>query len=170
MKTPFVTQRIYTRPGKINNTSGDFVCLHCEAFVSVEEALSGVRNRNHCPYCLSSRHLDQFEAGDRLSACKAPMRPVGLTIKQIAKKYAGHRQGELMLVHLCQDCGKVSINRIAADDAAEMILSVLEQSAKLDPTTRDLLARNGVVLLSAAQIDLVRQYLFGINYSLSQEG
>ena len=49
MKTPFATQRIYTRPGKINNTSGDFVCLHCGAFVSVEAALSGVRNRNHCP-------------------------------------------------------------------------------------------------------------------------
>ena len=91
------------------------------------------------------------------------MRPVGLTLKRIAKKYAGHSQGELMLVHLCEDCGKVSINRIAADDTAEMILSVLEKSAGLDPDTRDLLAQDGVTPLSAAQADLVRQCLFGIN-------
>jgi hypothetical protein len=162
MKTPFTTQRIYTRPGKINHTSGDFVCLYCGTFVSAGEVLSGVRNRNHCPHCLSSRHMDQFEPGDRLSACKACMRPVGLTLKRIAKKYAGHDQGELMLVHLCEDCGKVSINRIAADDTAEMILSVLEKSAGLDPETRDLLAQDGVTPLSPDQGHLVRQCLFGI--------
>lgn len=166
MKPPFVSQRVYTRPGKINNASGDFVCLHCESFVSVGVALSGVRNRNHCPYCLSSRHLDQFEPGDRLSACKARMRPVGLTLKRIAKKYAG--QGELMLVHVCEDCGKVSINRIASDDDAEMILSVLEKSAGLDSAIRASLAQSGVVLLGADQITLVQQCLFGIPCATSE--
>lgn len=169
MKTPFVTQRIYTRPGKINNASGDFVCCCCGAFVSVHVALSGVGNRNHCPYCLSSRHLDQFEPGDRLSACKARMKPVGLTFKRIAKKYTGH-QGELMLVHLCEDCRTVSINRIAADDVVEMILSVLETSTGLDPDTRDLLAQDGVMLLDAVQADLVRQCLFGINFADALQG
>jgi hypothetical protein len=170
MKTPFVTQRIYTRPGKINNTSSDFVCLYCGAFVSAGEALSGVRNRNHCPYCLSSRHLDEFEPGDRLSACKACMKPVGLTLKRVAKKYASHNQGELMLVHLCEECGKVSINRIAADDIAEMILSVLEKSAGLDSETLDLLAQDGVIPLSPDQANLVRQCLFGIrSKNLSHE-
>jgi DNA-directed RNA polymerase subunit RPC12/RpoP len=170
MKTPFTTQRIYTRPGKINNTSGDFVCLHCGAFVSVDPALSGVRNRNHCPYCLSSRHLDQFDPGDRLSACKARMKPVGLTLKQIAKKYAGRQQGELMLVHLCEDCGKISINRIAADDTAEAILSVLEMSAGLDPHMREVLAQDGVTPLSTTHADLVQQCLFGINPMSLQDG
>jgi hypothetical protein len=46
-----------------------------------------VRNRNHCPYCLWSRCLDLFRAGDRLSACKAPMQPVGLALKHTRKKY-----------------------------------------------------------------------------------
>jgi hypothetical protein len=165
MKTPFATRRIYTRPGKINNASGDFVCDCCGAFVSVNVALSGVGNRNHCPYCLTSRHLDQFEPGDRLSACKARMKPVGLTFKRTAKKYTGHRQGELMLVHLCEDCRKVSINRIATDDVIEMILSVLEESAGMDPDTRDLLAQNGVTLLDAAQADLVRECLLGIHFT-----
>jgi hypothetical protein len=47
----------------------EFKCGHCHAFVSMEPILSGVQNRNHCPYCLWSRHLDLYEAGDRLSAC-----------------------------------------------------------------------------------------------------
>jgi hypothetical protein len=162
MKTHFTTRRIYTRPGKLNTTYGDFVCCNCETFVSAEAELSGVRNRNHCPYCLSSRHLDQFEAGDRLSACKARMKPVGLTFKRLAKKYAGDNQGELMLVHLCEDCGKVSINRIAGDDVAEVILSVLENSGELAPDMYDLLAQNGVTPLIPTQADLVRECLFGV--------
>jgi len=165
MTTAFTTRRVYTRPGKINNASGDFVCLSCGTFVSVAEAVSGVRNRNHCPYCLSSRHLDQFEPGDRLSACKARMRPVGLTFKQIAKKYAGNSQGELMLVHVCEGCGKVSINRIAADDDGELILAVLEKSVELDQQTRDLLAQQEVMLLTPAQAHRVHQCLFGVTHS-----
>lgn len=159
MTTVFTTRRAYTRPGKINNASGDFVCLSCGAIVSVAGAMSGVRNRNHCPYCLASRHLDQFEPGDRLSACKARMIPVGLTFKRIAKKYTGNSQGELMLVHLCEDCRKVSINRIAADDDGEMILAVL--AVDLDQKTRDLLAQHEVMPLSPDQAHLVHQCLFG---------
>ena len=164
--TRFATRRIYTRSGKIYDTFGDFVCLHCGAFVSANAALSGVRNRNHCPYCLSSRHLDQFEAGDRLSACKACMKPIGLTLKRIAKKYAN--QGELMLVHQCEDCGKVSINRIAADDDSEKLLAVLEPSTRLDPGTRDRLVHEGVALLGRNQIARVRQCLQGADDALSE--
>ena len=59
----------------------DFRCVYCGNFVSAAALFAGVKNRNHCPYCLWSRHLDLFEAGDRLSACKAPMRPIGVTVK-----------------------------------------------------------------------------------------
>ena len=166
---PFATRRVYTRPGKIHNASGDFVCGSCGAFVSVNVALSGVGNRNHCPYCLTSRHVDQFEPGDRLAACKAPMKPIGLTFKRSANKYQSRQQGELMLVHLCADCGKVSLNRIAADDAIERILAVLEESAALDANTRDLLDQNGVNLLDVTRSDLVRQCLFGVTTSNETE-
>jgi DNA-directed RNA polymerase subunit RPC12/RpoP len=161
MTTHFATQRVYTRPGRLNNTSGDFVCLSCGASVSANTILSGVRNRNHCPYCLASRHMDQFEAGDRLSACKSRMMPVGLTLKRTTNKYAGYGHGELMLVHRCDDCGKLSINRIAADDDGSTLLAVLEQSAGLDASTCDRLARDGVTPLGADQAALVRQCLFG---------
>lgn len=93
--------------------------------------LSGVHHRNHCPYCLSSRHLDLFKAGDRLSACKASMRPVALTLKKTVKKYSTQDKGEIMLVHRCEGCGKISINRIAADDSAEVLMDVFERSSSM---------------------------------------
>ena len=46
-------------------TFGDFVCAHCHALVSSAHWLSGGNNRNHCPYCLWSYHLDLYAAGDR---------------------------------------------------------------------------------------------------------
>lgn len=48
------------------------------------------------------------------------MKPIGLKFKD---------DGELMIVHKCFCCGKISSNRIAGDDFTDSILSlVLEQS------------------------------------------
>src|SRR5512147_2229255 len=103
-------------------TFGDFRCAHCHALVSSAHLFSGVNNRNHCPYCLWSCHLDLFAAGDRLSACKAPMQPIGLTMKPGRNKYRPEAHGELMLVHACTGCGSLSINRIAADDDSQTVM------------------------------------------------
>src|SRR4026209_2498083 len=104
-----------------DSSFGDFRCAHCRNIVSVTHLLSGVNNRNHCPYCLWSRHLDLYSAGDRLSACKAKMKPIGLTMKKGRNKYRPGPRGELMLVHACTECNAVSINRIAADDDPETV-------------------------------------------------
>jgi hypothetical protein len=159
MKTKFITRRA-TSLGA-HNTFGDFVCMHCRNFVSAEAALSGVHNRNHCPYCLSSRHLDLFEAGDRLSACKARMRPVGLTLKKSPKKYAGKVRGELMLVHQCEECGRFAINRIAADDDNEALLKILSASENIDHQINSSLATNGITPLLAGDLELVYSQLYG---------
>ena len=108
----------------------DYRCIHCNAYVSVNSEFSKVQNRNHCPYCLWSRHLDLYQAGDRLSACKAAMKPIGLTEKIIHKKY-GPQSGELMLIHECTDCGRLSINRLAADDLVEVVSEVFHHSLSL---------------------------------------
>ena len=164
MKTNFSQQHArQTGFSGSRNTFGDFVCMLCHNFVSAEAALSGVQNRNHCPYCLSSRHLDLYEAGDRLSACKANMRPVALTLKKTTKKYSSARQGELMLVHVCDECGKPSINRIAADDDIETVLKVFERSQKLDLRTKSTLTQGGVNILEAGHLLLVREQLLGRN-------
>jgi len=149
-----LTQRRYTNPGKINGTDGDFVCRHCGAYVTADAAISGVRNRNHCPYCLTSRHLDLFEAGDRLAACKATMHPIGLTTKFGNKKYRGQR--ELMLVHLCDECGQVAINRLARDDDTTLLQQILEESANLSAELLDCLNQQGIILLDTSQQHLVR--------------
>jgi predicted RNA-binding Zn-ribbon protein involved in translation (DUF1610 family) len=124
-----------------------FYCNHCQASISTDAMLSGVQNRNHCPYCLWSRHLDLYEAGDRLAACKAAMKPIGLTMKQTRKKYASVQPGELMIIHLCTGCGSVSINRIAADDDVKTIREVYENSCQLDAQTIARLENSGVVVL-----------------------
>src|SRR5918996_3785658 len=109
----------------------DFRCAHCQAIVSCAHFISGVNNRNHCPYCLWSCHLDLYVAGDRLSACKAPMKPSGLTVKKGRNKYQRETRGELMLIHACVECKALSINRIAADDDSETILSIFHESLML---------------------------------------
>ncbi len=76
-----------------HDTFGDFRCVHCRVMISANIALSGVNSRNHCPYCLWSKHLDLFKAGDRLSACKGAMKPVGLALKTSYKKYGHESQG-----------------------------------------------------------------------------
>lgn len=140
----------------------DFTCIHCRNFVSTHPILSGVNHRNHCPYCLYSRHLDLVEAGDRLSACKAGMRPVGLAVKKPRKKYASAGGGELLLIHLCEDCGKVSLNRMAADDDPELVFAVYLRSFALDEETRRRLQKSGVEALQAGDIGLVEAQLFGV--------
>jgi hypothetical protein len=160
MKTHFAQPR-----SGLRNTFGDFVCLVCHNFVSAEAALSGVHNRNHCPYCLSSRHLDLYEAGDRLSACKSRMRPLALTLKKTGKKYNQPNQGEMMLIHVCDDCGKLSINRLAADDDIETVLAIFEKSRKLDAETRARLTREGITVLEAREAPLVRERLLGRNWN-----
>ena len=163
MTTQFTTQRIYTRSRGLHNTFGDFVCVHCHNFVSAQVAVAGVHNRNHCPYCLFSRHLDLYAAGDRLSACKARMKPIGLTLKRQSKKYARCDQGELMLVHRCEDCGQLAINRIAADDDNAAILAVFHSSLQIDQLRHSVLAEDGITLLGGADKQIVDWRLFGQN-------
>jgi DNA-directed RNA polymerase subunit RPC12/RpoP len=147
--------------GYLTRTFGDFRCIACGQYVSADAFLSGVHHRNHCPYCLWSRHLDLFQAGDRLAACKARMQPLGLALKRAAKKYGSPAQGELMLVHRCTQCGRVSINRIAADDSDCSVLEVFQFSLELDGYTRAQIAGDGIQMLGPGDLELVRARLFG---------
>ena len=137
-----------------------FTCKHCGYFVSSAAVLSGVLNRNHCPYCLWSRHVDLCQAGDRLAACKAPMRPVGLALKSTPKKY-GSKMGELMVVHLCTGCASVSINRIAADDDSDRLLQVFESSQQSAILADSLQGVQPVKLLEEGDRELVHARIFG---------
>jgi len=93
------------------------------------------------------------------------MEPVGLTVKKIKKKY-GNPTGELMLSHRCLGCGKISINRIAADDDSNVLYKVFEASFRLDNFTRDRLQAEGIDILGFGDEKIVRTQLFGFNSTL----
>ncbi len=151
-------------------TFGDFRCARCHALVSSAHLFSGVNNRNHCPYCLWSCHLDLFAAGDRLSACKAPMKPIGLTMKRSRNKYQPEACGELMLIHECTECRTLSINRIAADDDSETVMAVFRASLSLGHPIRSLCQQNGIVVLNAGQTEIVQAQLYGDPLEISVMG
>jgi len=140
---------------------GDFKCAHCHVIVSSAHLLSGVNNRNHCPYCLWSCHLDLYAAGDRLSACKAPMKPIGLTMKMGRNKYQRDSRGELMLIHQCTECMALSFNRIAADDDSETVMAVFQESLTLGHQIYALCQEHGIVILKAQDTKNVYVQLYG---------
>lgn len=82
-----------------------FICGHCGRRVG--PLPSGGRNRNHCPYCLYSRHVDSERSGDRASSCKGMMEPIGVFERP---------NGEEVITHRCVRCGFERFNRVGADD------------------------------------------------------
>jgi RNHCP domain len=62
--------------------------------------------RNHCPWCLWSKHVDAARPGDRAGVCRGLMRPVAVE----------HRSGKgMVIVHRCTVCGFMRPNRVAED-------------------------------------------------------
>jgi hypothetical protein len=171
MKARLLSRNIHDRNGYAK--CGDFRCLACHNPVSGLPVVSGVHHRNHCPYCLWSRCLDLYAPGDRLSACKAGMHPVGLALKRVNKKYfpggtgaeksSPGNSGELMLVHYCGECGKVSLNRLAADDDPQAQLEIFEASLVLEKGIREALVENDISTLQASDFHILRTRLFGRN-------
>lgn len=140
-----------------------FKCNHCRGWVSTSEFI-GTHHRNHCPSCLWSKHVDLEKAGDRKASCGAGMEPIGLTFKQAGTdRYGRPRQGELMVVHRCtnEDCGKISINRIAGDDNPETILRVFEGSQLLGDDLGEEITRAGINLLTKQDKERIKTQLFG---------
>lgn len=82
-----------------------FACGHCGQRIG--PLPSGGRNRNHCPFCLYSRHVDAERSGDRASPCRGMMEPIGVFERP---------NGEEVIVHRCLVCGFERFNRVGADD------------------------------------------------------
>ncbi len=163
-------ERIRSKPGSKpalrdhsprSRREAGFSCAHCRQYVSCDPELAGVQNRNHCPHCLWSRHMDLNRPGDRLSRCQGRMKPVGLALKNTRQKYGILPGGELMLVHACEACGKISINRAAADDNAYAIWQVFERSLSLSADIAARVSEEGIRMLGAVDQAIVRLRLYG---------
>lgn len=143
---------------------GDFTCFNCSGSFSFSK-LIGTKHRNHCPFCLWSKHVDFKISGDRKAKCSAEMKPIGLTFKhEGVNKYGKIRQGEIMLIHECVKCGKISINRIAGDDNPKMILQVFEESQQLPSEEISQLECNGLKVLSGKNKREIITQLFGKHF------
>lgn len=70
-------------------------------------------SRDHCPYCLSSIHVDIYP-GDRSCECRGVLAPIG--IENSKKTYK--------IVYKCSTCGEIKRNTIADDDNMELIISL----------------------------------------------
>ncbi len=98
-----------------------FTCKVCGRFVVPNGA--GSDHRNHCPYCLTSMHLD-IEPGDREADCGGAMEPVAVWVR---------KNGEWAIIHRCKICGALSSNRIAADDNPMKLMSIAMKPVSSPP-------------------------------------
>ena len=138
-----------------------FTCQNCHKIVSENDNI-GTKNRNHCPFCLWSKHVDEESAGDRKSNCHSPMEPIGLTFKKEGvSKYGKHRQGEIMIIHQCEKDGKISLNRIAGDDDPKMILQLLPKSQNIELTQNEALLKQSIIVLDKSNETEINRQLFG---------
>ena len=77
-----------------------FTCQNCGQQVL---PLSDGSYRNHCPFCLFSKHID-VSPGDRGNKCGGLMEPKRLT----------YRSGKgFQILHKCLKCGEEKVNRVA---------------------------------------------------------
>lgn len=140
---------------KREHDAGGFKCSHCKQFVIINDIM-GTAIRNHCNWCLWSKHVDEAK-GDRRANCHGGMEPVGLTFKHEGR----NKIGEIMLIHLCSLCQKISINRIARDDPEEYVLDIFYQSLDLADEVKERLYTAGIDLLERSDIEEVTIQLFG---------
>lgn len=106
---------------KTHRSDNSFFCRVCGRPVAPGGA--GSNHRNHCPNCLSSLHVDN-EPGDRESGCGGVMEPIAVWVR---------KSGEWALIHRCRRCGKISSNRVAADDNPMKLMSIAMKPLCLPP-------------------------------------
>ncbi|MFI0423599.1 RNHCP domain-containing protein [Spongiactinospora sp. 9N601] len=107
-------RRPQRRKADVRDVGGDaFRCVGCR--LDVPLAAPGTAHRNHCPNCLTSRHLDERVPGDRRAGCGGRMAALSVTARP---------DGEWLIIHHCLSCGGLSVNRIAGDDNALALIRI----------------------------------------------
>jgi hypothetical protein len=113
---------------RVEHLAATFRCAHCR--MDVATSAPGTQHRNHCPFCLWSRHVDD-DPGDRAADCRAAMEPIAMTVRG---------DGEWVLIHRCTGCGVLHANRIAGDDNPLLLLRVAVRPLAQPPFPLDRLA------------------------------
>lgn len=87
----------------------EFICEYCNQKVNKLNYTA----RDHCPYCLFSKHVDIFP-GDRKNTCHGPLEPIGI------EKY----KNTYKIIYKCQTCNELHKNIMATDDNFDKIIEL----------------------------------------------
>jgi len=87
----------------------NFICEHC----GKEVYKLNYTARDHCPYCLHSKHVDIYP-GDRLNNCLGLLKPIG--IEKFKDSYK--------IIYKCSKCNELHKNIIANDDNMDLIIEL----------------------------------------------
>jgi DNA-directed RNA polymerase subunit RPC12/RpoP len=86
-----------------------FICENCGKKVNKLEYTA----RDHCPYCLYSKHVD-INPGDRLNECCGSLKPIG--IEKFKDSYK--------ILYQCEKCNEIHKNVMAKDDNMDLIIEL----------------------------------------------
>ncbi|GBF41856.1 RNHCP domain protein [Leptospira ellinghausenii] len=100
---------------RFRSDTEEFRCVECKQMVFPPGF--GTDQRNHCPNCLTSLHLDNTP-GDRAAICGSKMEAISIWV----------RKGEWVILHRCKGCGVIHANRIGPDDNEALLLSLAAQA------------------------------------------
>lgn len=97
-------------PLSFTHRNEGFDCARCGFAAPPAQATC----RNHCPRCLTSRHVD-VDPGDRQNPCQGLM-------SAVSWQYDSRKW--IILTHRCEICGFEGRNRSAPDDDLDRILAL----------------------------------------------
>ena len=92
---------------RFNELDEGFICEHCNKEVPPLKYSS----RDHCPYCLYSKHVD-INPGDRSNTCKGLLKPIEI------EKF----KDTFKIIYKCEKCNQIHKNIIANDDDMNEII------------------------------------------------
>ena len=88
----------------------EFICENCGKKVSK----LGYTSRDHCPYCLYSKHVD-IMPGDREEDCKGLLKPIRVELDS-KKGY--------VIIYKCEKCSLIRKNKVAEDDNKDLLIQL----------------------------------------------
>ena len=92
-----------------NMVNENFICEYC----GKEVKKSNYTARDHCPFCLYSKHLD-INPGDRMNKCKGLMKPIKL------EKF----KDTFKIIYQCEKCHQFHKNIVHNDDNMDEIIKL----------------------------------------------
>ena len=94
---------------RFNMIDENFTCENCKK----EVKKLGYTARDHCNYCLYSKHVDILP-GDRKNTCMGLLKPIGI------EKY----KDTFKIIYQCQKCHQIHKNIMATDDNMDVIINI----------------------------------------------